>query len=219
MMEYLKINDVIRRKFPSLFVRSKLFLGLKVREENKELEDHKKSIINKIIKKWNLDDLREYPVFRIYRDFFLSLKIDPTKNRPASEALIRRILHNRSFPKINTLVDSYNLASIESCIPFAAFDYNKVVGKIIMREADFGEEFLGIGMNKPIILSGGEVVLQDNEKLMAIYPYRDAEITKISLNTQNVLLITCGAPGIDETQLDEAQKIATYNIQRFCINS
>jgi len=98
------------------------------------------------------------PIFRTYRDFFWEIDIDPTKTRPASEALVRRVLQGKTLPTINTLVDAYNLASLTSGIPLAAFDYQSLEGELEMRFARKGEEFLGIGMDGPKSLDGGEIV-------------------------------------------------------------
>lgn len=85
------------------------------------------------------------------------------------------------------LVDSYNLASIVSGVPIATFDRDKILGELLMRNATNGEKFLGIGMEKPILLNGTEIVACGREKLVAIYPYRDVEATKVSDETRNVV--------------------------------
>ncbi|RLI65080.1 MAG: hypothetical protein DRO67_03155, partial [Candidatus Asgardarchaeum californiense] len=78
-----------------------------------------------------------------------------------------------------------------------------------------GEEFLGIGMKEPKKLSGKELALYDQKGIIALYPYRDSERTKIRDKTKNVLLIACGVPGISSEKLIEAEFIATNYITRF----
>ena len=160
--------------------------------------------------------MKNLPTFRAYRDFFWRVGIDPTKNRPAAEALIRRILGGRTIPQINPLVDAYNLASIKTEIALAAFDADRLKGGLIMRFSEKREKFLGIGMEKPMILKGGEIVVSDSEKLVAIYPYRDADGTKITEKTRNVLLLVCGVPGIGDETLQDAALVALEYITRFC---
>jgi DNA/RNA-binding domain of Phe-tRNA-synthetase-like protein len=163
-----------------------------------------------------LKSLKNKPSFRAYRDFFWNIGIDPTKNRPAAEALIRRILGGRTIPTINSLVDAYNLASIKSRIALATFDADKLEGNLLMRFAEEDEKFWGIGMKKPLILKGGEIVIADSAKLVAVYPYRDADNTKVTEETKNVTVIVCGAPGISEETLNFASKVALEYILRFC---
>jgi len=130
--------------------------------------------------------------------------------------LIRRILAGKTIPCINTLVDAYNLASIKSGIALATFDADKLKGNLLMRFAEEGEHFYGIGMDKPLILKGGEIVVSDEEKLIAVYPYRDADNTKVTEGTENITLVVCGVPGIPKHNLETASHVALEYINRFC---
>ncbi len=213
---YLKLDNDLSTKFPGLHARVTHLRGLTIKPLSPELESLKKHVFEESAKKWNLDELKDNQIFRAYRDFFWKVKVDPTKTRPASEALMRRILRGNPLPTINTLVDAYNLASMVTSIPFGAFDIDKIRGTPIMREARAGEEFLGIGMDKPIQLGGGEAVIQDDDRLVAIYPYRDADYSKITTSTHNLLLLTCGVPGIGTEALEKAEMVGVEYITRFC---
>ncbi len=79
-----------------------------------------------------------------------------------------------------------------------------------------GERFLGIGMAEPMELSGKEIVVSDADKLIAIYPYRDADQTRVKASTRNVILLICGAPGIDVDILRGAGSVAVDFITKFC---
>src|SRR3972149_3866631 len=58
-----------------------------------------------------------------------------TTPRPPAEPLTRRILGGKPFPRINTLVDAYNLASVETRIALAAFDAAHLPRGLVMRRA------------------------------------------------------------------------------------
>ena len=212
----LKIDVQLKTRFPDLTVLTCNVKDVTVEKQNFELEKSKDEIMKQVRKKYDLDSVKNLPTFRAYRDFFWRVGIDPTKNRPAAEALIRRILRGNALPCINTLVDAYNLASIKSIIAIATLDADKLKEDFLMRFAEKGEKFLGIGMGKPITLSGGEIVVSDNEKLVAIYPYRDADNTKVTEDTKNVTIMVCGAPGINEEELENASQVALEYIMRFC---
>ena len=175
MVLKVKIVDAVLQKFPDLMVVEKEIRNIKILKDNSRLEQFKNDVIRDIERRFTLSELKTVPVFRAYRDFFWRMKIDPTKIRPAAEALIRRVLGGRSIPCINTAVDAYNLASMTTCIALAAFDVKRIKGDIIMRFTSIGEPFLGVGMDKPLTLTGGELVMEDEERLLAIYPYRDAD--------------------------------------------
>lgn len=211
------IDRGVSDKFPELSVLVRCVKGVVVKPFDENLEKFKEEICAEVRRKYTLEGVKDVATFRAYRDFFWRLGVDPTKNRPASEALIRRILAGKGFPKINTLVDAYNLASVVSEVALAAFDTDKLLGKeVIMRLAKKGETFLGIGMKEPISLEGGEVVLENANTLIAIYPYRDAERSKVTESTKNVALVACGVPGIGRDKLLEAAEIAVKYVVRFC---
>jgi DNA/RNA-binding domain of Phe-tRNA-synthetase-like protein len=212
----LKIDSKLKTRFPDLNVLTLHIEGVHVQKRDSELEKFKAEVMRQVRNDYSLDSVKDHPTFRAYRDFFWSIKIDPTKIRPAAEALIRRILAGKTLPCINTLVDVYNLASIKSRIALATFDVDKLEGDLLMRFAEEGERFYGIGMEKPLILKGGEIVVSDEEKLVAIYPYRDADSTKVTDRTENVTIVVCGVPGIPKRDLENAFQVTVEYINRFC---
>ena len=213
---YLRLDPDLSGKFPGLHAVVTHIRGVKITPQNPELESFKAQVFSETQRRWNIDDLKDNQVFRAYRDFFWKVKVDPTKTRPASEALVRRILRGNPLPTINTLVDAYNLASVTTTIPFGAFDTDRMRGTPVMREAKPGEEFLGIGMDKPYQLGGGEAVIQDDDRLVAVYPYRDADYSKVTVSTRNLMLLTCGVPGIGDAELAKAEETCVGYVTRFC---
>jgi DNA/RNA-binding domain of Phe-tRNA-synthetase-like protein len=212
----LKIDSKLKARFPDLNVLTLRIKGVQVKKRDSELEKFKVEVMRQVRNDYSLDSIKDQPIFRAYRNFFWSIKIDPTKIRPAAEALIRRILAGKTLPRINTLVDAYNLASIKSRIALATFDADKLEGDLLMRFAEEGERFYGIGIEKPLILKGGEIVVSDEEKLVAVYPYRDADNTKVTERTENVTIVVCGVPGIPKRDLENASQVVLEYITRFC---
>ena len=214
----LKIDSELSTRFADLNALTLQINGLKIQKKDLALEKFKLEVMNQVRNDYNLDNVKDHPTFRAYRNFFWRIGIDPTKIRPAAEALIRRILAGKTLPCINTLVDSYNLASIKSRIALATFDAAKLEGNLLMKFAEEGEQFYGIGMEKPLILKGGEIVVSDNKKLIAVYPYRDADNTKVTQETENITIVVCGVPGIPKETLENASRVALEYINRFCMD-
>lgn len=210
------VDESLKEKFPDLFVLMEKLTMVNTVRTSETLEEFKLSVIRNVSNNYDLETLKDVSVFRAYRDFFWKVGIDPTKVRPASEALIRRVLAGKQLPTINTFVDAYNLASIDSEIALAAFDAKEIEGSLLMRYAKEGEEFWGIGMKKPLVLKGNEIVITDDSKLVAVYPYRDADSTKINIGTTEALVLSCGVPGIEQNKLVSASDIAMDYITRFC---
>ncbi len=212
----ITVDPRVMEKFTDLRVILRLIEHLKVEVEEPELDRLRKEVEEEVRSRFKAEELKDLPVFRAYRDFFWKVGVDPTKVRPAAEALIRRTLVGKPVPRINTAVDAYNLASMKTGVALAAFDYAKIKGDLTLRFAKPGEEFLGIGMDRPRKLRGVEVVVADEEKLVAIYPYRDADSSKVTLETSSIALLVCGVPGISLKELEEAERLAVDYIIRFC---
>ncbi|TFF98771.1 MAG: hypothetical protein EU547_00400 [Promethearchaeota archaeon] len=201
----LNFNAEIKQKFNNLCVGMVDISDIS-NEFLKPIKNLKDDIMKDILTNHTLDSLKNELTFRVNRDFFWKIGIDPTKKRPASEALIRRILRGNKIPKINPYVDLYNLMSIKHEIAIAGFDKDRLTGDLIMQEATAGDKFLGIGMKKPLTLNGNEIVLKDSENLIAIYPYRDSDYSKLTKSTKNIILLTCGVPEFPLKNIKDATK-------------
>jgi len=193
--------------FPGLCVVEGIIRFVHITGESPGLESLKREVVGEIQSRFTLDTVRNEPLFRAYRDFFWSVGVDPTKTRPASEALVRRVLTGGKLPTINTAVDAYNLASAVTGIPIGAFDADALSGGLTMRFAGEGERFTGIGMEKPVMLREKQVIVTDAEQVIAVYPYRDSDATKVTMDTKNILILACGVPRVDREKV-----IAAYEV-------
>ncbi|ABD40266.1 phosphoenolpyruvate synthase [Methanospirillum hungatei JF-1] len=207
-------EDIITT-FPGLFVVEGDVGPVSIEKNNANLEMLKQTIITEVNERYTLEQVKDEPLFRAYRDFFWSVGVDPTKTRPASEALIRRILAGKPLPSINTAVDAYNLASIRTGVPIGAFDADLLHGELSMRFAQEGEEFLGIGMEKPINLQSNQVILIDEKEIIAVYPYRDSDGTKITPGTKTIHIVSCGVPNIEKETVIRAYDLASAYLKEF----
>ncbi len=205
----------VQEAFPGLYVAEGGIRSVRIQEVHPELEALKIAIAQEVRSRYTLDQVRDNPVFRAYRDFFWSVGVDPTKVRPASEALVRRILSGKPLPVINTAVDAYNLASAESGIPIAAFDADLLEGGLTLRFARLGEKFLGIGMKAPILLHANQVVMTDGAAIIAIYPYRDSDFTKVTPGTTHIHIVSCGVPRIESEKVIGAYRTVTRFLEKF----
>ncbi len=212
----LAVEPALRDAFPGLGVRFVEVHGLTVADRSEPLDAFVPSLVREFRESLVLERLKDEPILRAYRDFYWRVGIDPTKIRPASEALLRRVLKGKELPRINTLVDAYNLASMKTRIAIAAFDAAHLRGGLTMRLARPAESFLGIGMDEPVALKGVEVVCEDDDGLIAIYPYRDAHRTRVTTSTRDTVFMTCGVPGIPPETLVTAAEVTKEIVERFC---
>jgi DNA/RNA-binding domain of Phe-tRNA-synthetase-like protein len=77
---------------------------------------------------------------RLYR----AAGMEPTRHRPSSEALLRRVLKGRSLYVINNVVDACNLASLRFLLPIGLYDLDRIEGEVTLRLGNEGEAYAGI---------------------------------------------------------------------------
>ncbi len=197
----LIIDDKVR----DVGVRVGIGVVLNVDNRNypQELIQYFNEVIKNIRKSYSLDALKDDPVIRAYRDFYWRvLGIDPTKQRPSQEALIRRVLRGEELPKINPIVDIGNIVSIKYMVPIGIYDIDKIGNvDLILRYAREGEEFYPIGSGKKVLKSNQIILATSDDRVIHVYPYRDSELTKVTEDTRNILIVSAGVPGVDVERL------------------
>ena len=122
---------------------------------------------------------------------------DPSRYRPAAEALIRRMLQGKKLYQIDTLVDLINLASIVYGYSIGGFDADKMVGEQLtlgIGKAD--EPYEGIG--RGVINIEGLPVYRDEIGGVGT-PTSDHERTKITAQTIHLLVLINGYDGKEDS--------------------
>lgn len=195
------LNEV---KSLGVFVAYDVVYGVDNTRYTSQLEEEINRIVEEIRGALSLETLKDHHIIRAYRDFYWkTLKIDPTKQRPAQEALLRRVLRGESLPRINPVVDAGNAISIKYIVPIGLYDISKIHGKTLrIRLSRKGEVFHPIG-GRPHELDN-QIVLAANDQILHVYPYRDSVETKIDVSTKDVLIVVAGVPGVEEERLINA---------------
>jgi len=159
------------------------------------------------------ESLKELTSIAATRAIYKKCGKDPSRYRPASEALIRRMLQGKELYQIDTLVDLVNLASIAYGYSIGGFDASKIVGDTLTlgigRE---GEPYEGIG--RGMLNIAGLPVYRDAVGGVGT-PTSDNERTKIDLNTRHLLVLINGYDGNAERVAENARYIQDL-LRRYC---
>lgn len=132
------------------------------------------------------------------RGLYRSLGIDPSRRRPASEALLRRILLGKGLYRVNSAVDAANLASLALALPVGLYDLDRIESperRIVLRLGRAGESYPGIGKD--------EIHLEDRPCLVDRLgpfgnPSSDSFRTRVTVETRNLLFVLYQPrPGIE----------------------
>ena len=142
------------------------------------------------------ESLKEMSGIAATRKVYRACGKDPSRYRPASEALIRRMLQGKSLYQIDTLVDLVNLASIAYGYSIGGFDADKFVGDTLtLSVGKAGEPYEGIG--RGMINIEGLPVYRDNKGGVGT-PTSDNERTKMTINTTHLVVLINGYDGNEE---------------------
>ena len=86
------------------------------------------ALCSKLRQMLTTESLKEITSIAATRRVYKACGKDPSRYRPASEALIRRALQGKELYQIDTLVDLVNLASIAYGYSIGGFDADRFVG-------------------------------------------------------------------------------------------
>jgi DNA/RNA-binding domain of Phe-tRNA-synthetase-like protein len=159
------------------------------------------------------ETLKEMASIAATRNVYRACGKDPSRYRPASEALIRRVLQGKKLYQIDTLVDLINLASIAYGYSIGGFDADKFKGDTLTlgigRE---GEPYEGIG--RGMINIHGLPVYRDAEGGVGT-PTSDNERTKIEITTRRLQVLINGYDGNEERVVANARFIQEL-LRKYC---
>lgn len=159
------------------------------------------------------ESLKELTSIASTRRIYRACGKDPSRYRPASEALIRRVLQGKGLYKVNTLVDLVNLASIAYGYSIGGFDADKFVGDTLtLGIGKKDEPYEGIG--RGMINIEGLPVYRDGVGGVGT-PTSDHERTKILDSTQRLLVLINGYDGNEERVCANAEFIQEL-LRKYC---
>jgi DNA/RNA-binding domain of Phe-tRNA-synthetase-like protein len=147
------------------------------------------------------------------RTMYKRVGIDPTKTRPSSEALLRRVRRGDELPRVNSLVDVVNWCSLESRLPFGLYDADRIHGSVELRLGRPGEEYAGI--RKDTVHVAGRLTLVDDRGPFG-NPTSDSARTMVTEATTRVLVVIFAPVSIPPAVVDRVAATTAERIAEYC---
>jgi DNA/RNA-binding domain of Phe-tRNA-synthetase-like protein len=147
------------------------------------------------------------------RTMYKRVGIDPTKTRPSSEALLRRVRKGDALPRINSLVDIINWTSLESQLSFGLYDADRLRGGVTLRLGRDGEEYAGI--RKDVVHLAGRLVLSDEAGPFG-NPTSDSARTMVTTATSRTLVVIFVPAPVTPATGDRALALTRQRIDEYC---
>jgi len=154
----VRLDSSVACQLPGLSLGVLLYDNVSVSDSPKMLQGRINFFVEKLRLEHDLSRLSEVEGIAEWRSSFKKLGTDPSRYRPSSEALIRRLLQGNPFSWINSAVDVNNFFSILYALPLGIYDRDKLTGDVVCRVGQAEDRYDGLN---------GREVHMENKLLLA----------------------------------------------------
>lgn len=128
-----------------------------------------------------------------------NIKIDGSHSRRYTVRVVRNVkvgpspewvvnhLASIGQRSINNLVDATNIVMFDCGQPTHVFDLDKIKGKIAVRKAHDGEKMITLD-NKEVVLKETDIVIADEDGVLALAGIKGGKKAEVDENTKNILI-------------------------------
>ena len=155
----------------------------------------------------------EIPGLQEARHLYKSFGMDPSRHRPSSESLLRRVLKGKDLYRISNVVDCCNLASLEFLLPVGMYDLARVDGDVVLRIGKSGEQYPGI--RKGEVHLAGRLGLFDDQGPFGS-PTSDSARTCTSARTTAILAVLMATAGYRRLDMENNLALFSARFQTYC---
>jgi len=139
-----------------------------------------------------LETLSEHPTVAALRRLFRQAGCDPTRYRPSSEALLRRVLKGEALPAIHPLVDLNNCLSLDLACPACVMNVANLRPPFVLRAGRAGEAYASL--RGPFSLEGKPLLADADGACDA--PITGGERVKVLPETARAWLVAYMPAGV-----------------------
>ncbi len=183
-MKKVTVSPKIKEKVPATRL-GVIYAEITYAKDNPELWQEIDQTVEKI-QQMDFEQVKQIPQIATTREAYRLLGKEPSRYRPSAEALFRRIIKGKGLYKISNIVDTINLASLQTGYSIGGYDFDKIRGDIIFDLGKSSDEYRAIG--RGIINVENLPVFRDELGAFGS-PTTDSERTMITDQTERVLLI------------------------------
>src|SRR6204780_5996461 len=177
--------------------------GLRVAPADPGLAQLMDEVCERKRREFTLETLADAKAVRDVHAMFRVWGMDPSKYRPSSEALLRRVVQGKGLYRVSNVVDIGNLGSLETGWPFGCYDRAKINPPVVLRHGAAGEKYEGIG--KKTWHLEGRPGLADSASPFGS-PISDSTRSMITETAQEIMIVIYAPTRISDAALNLAIK-------------
>lgn len=191
--------------------------GVRNREGDSAFDSLRDELLAEVLSDLTPEKVKNDSVLRGFRELHEAVGRGNRKNVASPENLLNMLLRQGRLPRVNLLVDVYNLISVRSRLALGAHDLARVTGSIHLRLTTGGEGFWPLGAPEPKPVEAGEYAyVDDGNDILCRLEVRQVEKTKVTLDTSECFYIVQGNARTDDCQLRAATDELLDLTKRFC---
>jgi len=167
-----------------------------------ELAALRERVVAEVRERLVLKELSSHPTVAGLRRLFKAAGCDPTRYRPSSEALLRRLLKGSEMPEISPLVDLNNCLSAALAVPCCVSVEESLEPPFVVRAGREGESYASL--RGPFNLEGKPLLV--DQKGPVDTPITGSQRVKVEADTERVWLTAYLPHGVVDPE-DAAAKL------------
>ncbi len=186
----INITESLKETYPDSIFGNLIIRQVPNRKRNEILEEQKRKLEREIKEKYA--DVDKDSIIHYYNTYFKLWR----KTYPI-EYQIKTLKNGGKFPQVSVIVDCMFIAELKNRILTSGHDLDEIKGDLTFDISKGGEQYLKIDGRKQD-LKKDDIVLKDNEGILASILYGPARRTTISLKTKNTLFFAWCPYAMDE---------------------
>ena len=186
--------------------------AVRVEPTSPELAREVDEVCSRLRHELTVEAVGNLPSVRSVRAMFHAWGVDPSRYRPSSEALLRRVVQGKGLYPVSNIVDINNLGSIETGWSYGSYDLAAVTPPVAFRLGREGEAYEGIGKQTRHLAR--RPVLADAAGPFGS-PISDSTRTMITEATRAVLTVIFAPADAAEAAVERAVAIHAERLRRW----
>jgi DNA/RNA-binding domain of Phe-tRNA-synthetase-like protein len=196
----VQLDSQVSERLPRFSLGILRYSGASVSDSPKMLQGRINYFVENLRLEHDISRLAEIEGIREWRAVFKQVGIDPSRYRPSSEALLRRLLQGNSFFWINSAVDVNNFFSVLHALPFGIYDQDLLVGDVVCRLGLADDVYEGL--NGREVNMEGKLLLADQNGAFGS-PIVDSKRSCVTEQSRNLMQVIFFHEQISDQQKDQ----------------
>lgn len=196
----VQLDSLVSERLPRFSLGILRYSGASVSDSPKMLQGRINYFVENLRLEHDISRLAEIEGIREWRAVFKQVGIDPSRYRPSSEALLRRLLQGNSFFWINSAVDVNNFFSVLHALPFGIYDQDLLVGDVVCRLGLADDVYEGL--NGREVNMEGKLLLADQNGAFGS-PIVDSKRSCVTEQSRNLMQVIFFHEQISDQQKDQ----------------